>query len=216
MAQDGTGLMSPDDHTRPNRSTYDTIAPLYARNQARTRAAGPPPFETLRSRFAAGLSEDALMADIGCGPGFDLAEFSQLGMRVVGLDTSAGMLASAHGTFVYRLAQADMRALPLAPSRLDGIWCVAALLHVEQCDTAQVLGEFRRALRPGGVLALVTAAGDSQGWERVAYAPLEQRWFVYRDPERLRREVESGGFLVISEERVELGRPWWTCLARAM
>jgi SAM-dependent methyltransferase len=208
--------MSPEDHTRPNRSTYDTIAPLYARNQARMRAAGPAPFETLWSEFAAGLPKDGLMADVGCGPGFDLADFSRLGMRVVGLDISAGMLASAQGAFVHRLAQADMRALPLAPSALDGIWCAAALLHVEQCDTGQVLGEFRRALRPDGVLALVTAAGDSQGWERVAYAPLEQRWFVYRDPERLRREVESGGFLVMSEARVELGRPWWTCLARAM
>jgi hypothetical protein len=42
----------------------------------------------------------------------------------VGLDLSAGQLCASRlsGT-----AQADMRALPLRSSGLDGIWCNAAL-----------------------------------------------------------------------------------------
>ena len=75
-----------------------------------------------------------------------------------------------------------MRALPLVSRRLDGIWCVAARLHVEESDTPEVLHQFRRTLRDGGVLSLVTAAGESQGWEPVPYAPFERRWFVYRRP----------------------------------
>jgi ubiquinone/menaquinone biosynthesis C-methylase UbiE len=133
----------------------------------------------------------------------------------MGLDLSAGMLANADRTLVRRLAQADMRALPLATGRLAGLWCVAALLHVEERRTVDVLREFHRVLRPGGPLALVTASGESQGWETVAYAPLEQRWFVYRRPERLREELGTVGFEIVSEDRVELGRLWWTCLAKA-
>ena len=108
-----------------------------------------------------------------------------------------------------------MRALPLATGRLAGIWCVAALLHVEESRTVEVLREFRRVLCPGGALALVTASGQGQGWEPVPYAPRERRWFVYRQPERLREELGAVGFVIVSAEIVDLGRLWWTCLAKA-
>jgi hypothetical protein len=103
----------------------------------------------------------------------------------------------------------------LATGRLAGIWCVAPLLHVEESRTVEVLREFRRVLCPSGALALVTASGQGQGWETVPYAPLEQRWFVYRQPERLREELGAVGFVIVSQEKVDLGRPWWTCLAKA-
>ena len=61
-------------------------------------------------------------------------------------------------------------------------------------------------LGPVRSLALVTASGESQGWEPVLYAPLEQRRFVYRRPERLREELGAVGFVIVSEEKVELGR----------
>lgn len=91
-----------------NRSTYDTIAPLYARNQLRLRSEGPPSFDALRSAFGSSLPEAGLIADIGCGPGFDAADFAEMGLQVMGLDVSAGMLACADRTLVPRLAQADM------------------------------------------------------------------------------------------------------------
>ena len=108
-----------------------------------------------------------------------------------------------------------MGALLLATGELAGIWCAAALLHVEESRTVDVLREFGRVLCPDGVLALVTASGEGHGWETVPYAPHEQRWFVYRRPERLREEVGAVGFVIVSEEEVELGRLWWACLAKA-
>jgi SAM-dependent methyltransferase len=214
VPQDGTGPSTCADHTRANRSTYDTIAPLYARNQVRLRLQGRPSFAALRSAFRASLPKVGLIADIGCGPAYDAAEFAGLGLQVMGLDLSAGMLACADRALVPRLAQADMRALPLATGRLAGIWCVAALLHVEENRTSDVLREFRRVLCPAGALALVTASGENQGWETAPYAPLNRRWFVYRQPERLRKELATVGFVIVSEEKVELGRVWWACLAK--
>lgn len=114
------------------------------------RSEGPPLFGALRSAFRAALPGEGLIADIGCGPGFDAADFAQLGLLVMGLDVSAGMLSWADRALVPRLAQADMRALPLATDRLAGIWCVAALLHVEASCTVEVLSEFRRVLGPAG------------------------------------------------------------------
>lgn len=215
MPQDGTGPRAFVDRTPANRSAYDKIAALYARNQVRLRSEGPPSFGALRSTFRASLPEPGLIADIGCGPGLDAADFTQRGLQVTGLDISAGMLACAHRALVPRLVQADMRALPLATGRLAGIWCLAALLHVEENRTPDVLREFRRVLCPGGALALVTASGEIQGLETAPYAPVERRWFVYRQPERLRKELATDGFVIVSEERVELGRLWWACLAKA-
>jgi hypothetical protein len=31
----------------------------------------------------------------------------------------------------------------------------------------------------------------------------------------LRKELATAGFVIVSEEKVELGRLWWTCLAKA-
>jgi SAM-dependent methyltransferase len=166
-------------------------------------------------RSGANLPKTGLTADIGCEPGFDATDFGQLGLQVMGLDLSAGMLAHADRALVPRLAQADLRALSLATGRLGGIWCVAALLHVEESRTAEVLRGFHRALCPRGALVLATASGESQEWETVPYAPLERRWFVYRRPERLWEERMVAGFVIVSEEKVELGRLWWTCPAKA-
>jgi ubiquinone/menaquinone biosynthesis C-methylase UbiE len=45
---------------------------------------------------------------------------------VTGIDRSAGMLAIAAKALPGRVAQADLRSLPLASESLDGIWCSAA------------------------------------------------------------------------------------------
>jgi hypothetical protein len=92
---------------------------------------------------------------------------------------------------------------------------VAALLHVEESRTVEVLREFRRVLCPRGALAVATASGENQGWETVPYAPLERRWFVNRRPERLRGQLGAIGFEIIWDDKVELRRLWWTCLAKA-
>lgn len=131
------------------------------------------------------------------------------------MDLSAGMLSAADNGLVGRLAQADLRALPVGSGRLDGIWCVAALLHIPEQDTVRVLHEFRRALRHAGSLALVTALGESSRFEVVPYAPDERRWFVYRRQDRLRVQLEATGFKIRMEDQVPGNRNWLTVLAQA-
>jgi ubiquinone/menaquinone biosynthesis C-methylase UbiE len=132
------------------------------------------------------------------------------------MDLSEGMLAVATNRLRGRLAQADLRSLPIASSGLDAIWCVASLLHVPEPDTATVLGEFRRILRSAGQLALVTALGDSAEFEPVPYAPDEQRWYVFRDRDRLLDQLETAGFRVEADDRIAGNRDWLTVLAEAI
>ncbi len=105
---------------------------------------------------AAGLTPDATVLDLACGPGIyarPLARRAPAG-RVVGLDLSAPMLRMA-GHFAYREALPNLTfvrgnavALPFVAARFDVVNCCGAL-HLFP-DVQSVLAEVRRVLRPGG------------------------------------------------------------------
>jgi ubiquinone/menaquinone biosynthesis C-methylase UbiE len=130
------------------------------------------------------------------------------------MDLSAGMLSTAAELHPGRLAQADLRALPIGDHRVDAIWCAAALLHVPEEHTTLVLQEFGRALRPSGALALATALGEVAAFEPVPYAPQEVRWFVYRRREVLAQQLLEAGFSVTVQDETSSNRLWFTVLAR--
>ena len=203
------------DHTLLNRATYDRIAEQYALRQSEPRPPSEDLFSSFESSFIAKVPTDGLIADLGCGPAFDGARFATQGFRVIGLDLSSGMLTVASEQLPGRLVQGDLRTLPLVSGQLDAIWNVASLLHVGEHDTLNVLHEFRRVLRGRGTLALITALGDGDIFERVPYADDEQRWFVYRNEERLLEQVDKSGFQIEVSEQVEGNRLWLTILASA-
>lgn len=200
-----------DEATRHNQAAYDQIAGLYAARQAeRDRS-----FPDLRAAFAARLPRMADIADLGCGPAGDGALFAQAGHRVTGIDRSAGMLACAVTVLPRRVIRADLRRLPVASQSIDGIWCCAALLHVPHDQTMAALHEMRRILRPGGCLALVTAAGQGARLEPVPYAPGVHRWFFYRGAAELDEQVRGARLQVMAMTEETASRPWLKILACA-
>jgi SAM-dependent methyltransferase len=204
------------DVTAVNRATYDRIAGRYAANQRRKQPPDGRWFPDLEEAFLGTVPAGGLVADLGCGPGMDGGRFAAAGFRVVAMDLSAGMLSAAARSLGGRVAQADLRALPIRSGRLDGIWCSAALLHVPEEDTAQVLQGFRRTLSPSGSLALVTALGEGARFEAVPYAQDERRWFIYRRADRLRQQLRDAGFIVRIDAEVAGNREWATLLASAV
>lgn len=203
------------DHTALNRATYDRIAEQYALHQNQPRPPSEDLFTSFENSFLERVPAAGVIGDLGCGPAFDGARFADRGFRVVGLDLSAGMLTVASQRLPGRLIQGDLRTLPLVSGQLDAIWNVASLLHVSEHDTLHVLREFRRVVRDRGTLALITALGDGDGFEKVPYADDEQRWFVYRSEERLLDELKNSGFRIKLSEKVEGNRLWLTILASA-
>ena len=208
--------MGSDDHTAWNRSTYDRIAARYAENQARQHSDNERWFSTLYEAFIARMPVTGRVADLGCGPASDGARLARGGFQVVAMDLSMGMLSVAASRLPGHLAQADLRAVPIRSQGLDGVWCCAALLHVPEEDTERVLAEFARIIRPGGVLALVTAIGESSCLEEVPYAPDERRWFVYRSTDRLREQLRQANFDVCLDSQITRNRIWLTILAERL
>ncbi len=100
------------------------------------------------------------LLDVGCGPGtitLDLAELVAPG-EVIGVDQApvqlerARALATERGISSVRFEQADLFALPYADASFDVVFAHAVLMHVG--DRLAALHEFRRVLRPGGIVAV--------------------------------------------------------------
>ena len=91
--------------------------------------------------------------DIGCGGGFLAEEFARLGCSVVGVDPSAGSLATARAHAAASGLAIDYRVgrgedLPVEDGAFDVVYCCDVLEHVD--DLARVVAETARALAPGG------------------------------------------------------------------
>ena len=110
-------------------------------------------------REALGARPGERILDIGCGPGFYVAELlDQVGPEgsVVGVDASAAMLTIAarrcEGRENVELHEAGATSLPIDDASVDAALSVQVLEYVD--DVAAALGEIHRALKPGGRVVL--------------------------------------------------------------
>jgi len=126
---------------------------------------GPGMAEEIRiARLLLGLGERDFVLDVACGPGNFTREFGRaVGPQglAVGIDASRTMLERG-GTELRRsglgnitLIRGDATALPFRDASFDGACCFAAL-HLFP-DPFGALDEMRRALKPGGRIALLTS-----------------------------------------------------------
>lgn len=201
-------------------ATYDRIAADYQR----LNADPPAQLTDLRSAFTSAVGAGGRVADLGCGPGRDAAHFTTAGLSVIGVDASPQMAALTRVAGV-AVVVADIRAVPLAPGCLDGIWSAASLLHIPSEDVDSTLAGWAGCLRPGGVLGLSTSLGSGAGWDdgwpprtdpgsATRAAEGLRRWFVHHRREPLLRAISEAGFRVTTVETSVSHRTWLTVLAR--
>lgn len=100
-----------------------------------------------------------LVADIGCGAGFDLRQLVPTGRcrHAIGIDISAGMLASLadlQATGRLTLVQADAQHLPLADDAVEVALAMHMLYHVP--DITAAIAELRRITKPAGTVLVST------------------------------------------------------------
>jgi SAM-dependent methyltransferase len=100
-----------------------------------------------------------VVADIGCGNGFDLRPLvtDERCRHAIGVDLSAGMLATLTGlreSGRLTLIQGDAQRLPLADDSVDVAMAMHMLYHLP--DIPAAVAELRRVTRPGGMVLAST------------------------------------------------------------
>ena len=132
---------------------------------------------------ALGAGPGERILDVGCGPGFYVAELlEEVGPdgSVVGIDRSPQMLAIAARRTDARenvaFHEADATSLPVEPEDIDAAVSVQVLEYVP--DLAAALAEIHRALRPGGRAVLWDVDWSTLSWHS-------------EDPERMGRALKA-------------------------
>lgn len=121
--------------------------------------------------FAGHAGEDVL--EIGGGLGTDLAQFAANGARVTDVDLAAGHLQLAEENFQLRgldgrFVHHDAESLPFHDHAFDLVYSNGVLHHTP--NTAAVVAEIGRVLRPGGrVIVMLYAEHSFHYWRKLVW-----------------------------------------------
>jgi TDG/mug DNA glycosylase family protein len=190
----------------PHRATLDVYE---ARAEEWERVRGRPRTEASAALGALWRDEGALVADLGCGPGWHLPDLPD---GAIALDGARAMLdlVPSRAPAAPRV-QADLRALPFARHSLDGAWAERSYVHLDRRACPLAWWDLHRVLRVGATahLGLFTTGPDAAGDPDAApldHGPFPDDDFPGRSfsrwPEPLLRHVlEGAGFSVRSATR---------------
>jgi len=178
------------------RTSYDAVADEYtARIAAELKH---KPFDRqLLDQFAEQVRDLGLVADMGCGPGHVARHLHDRGVRIVGVDLSPQMIECARRLNPsMEFQHGDMMALPVPNETWGGIVAFYSLIHVPRDRVVTALREFRRVLRPRGVLLLSFHIGAE-------VVHLDEWWghpvsvdFVFFRSDEVERYLIAAGFEV--------------------
>jgi len=150
---DRSGLRDLSRNSEDVAKYYDDWAEDYDDTLAQWQYEAP---EQVAARLKQELDTDSRVLDAGCGTGLSGKALAAAGFTAIdGMDVSERSLEVAAGLGVYRsLAHVDMQKLPLPynDDSYDGLVCVGVLTYVPDSDN--ILREFCRIVKPGGVMVL--------------------------------------------------------------
>jgi cyclopropane fatty-acyl-phospholipid synthase-like methyltransferase len=136
---------------------YDAEAPAYDMN---LYPAGTQ--ETWVARLLGMIPAGSTVLDAPCGTGRYFPLIAGAGMRVIGVDQSAGMLAQARARNLASILELkSLQDLSYA-AEFDATVTIDAMENVPPDDWPTVLANLRRAVRPGGVLYLTVEEASDQ------------------------------------------------------
>lgn len=107
--------------------------------------------ENSAAYLAPHLGPGVRVLDVGCGPGTITADMAARGCEVIGIDASEDVVAAARQLGVDARV-GDAYALDFPDDSFDVVHAHQTLQHLAR--PVEALAEFRRVVRPGGVVAV--------------------------------------------------------------
>lgn len=185
------------------RSSYDIDASGYA-DKVRGLLDDMPYLRaslTLFAELVQGVGGGPVV-DVGCGPGYVTGYLHELGVDVFGIDLSAEMVAIAERDYPgLRFEVGTMTDLDLADGSVAGVVAFWSVIHVPDDAVPGVCREFRRVLRPQGLLLVGFHVGEethhtSQGYTGRAINVDSH----HRPPSRMAGWLRDAGFTIETEQ----------------
>lgn len=157
-----------------------------------------------QARMLLNYDQPGSLLDVGCGEGFVLKFFEQIGWQVQGIDYSRAGVQQINPEYVDHVEQGDvfelLEARVAAKDQHDLVWLGNVLEHV--LDPVSLLYSLRRLVAPGGLL-VVTVPNDGTAYHEQLYATgaIPDRFWIampdhmsYFTADSLRRTAEETGW----------------------
>ncbi|UCD92050.1 MAG: class I SAM-dependent methyltransferase [Methanobacteriota archaeon] len=204
--------MEEDDLVEMTVRSYDECAEEYSRYHFGKS------FRNRLGIFLEHLPDGELVLDVGCGSGRDVKYLIEHGINAIGIDLSKRIVAQAkkyvpEATFHHM----DMRKLTFEESTFSGILAMASVLHLPKRELPDLLAEFSRVLKEGGLLYLSLIAGSREKIVRrsVAVEGMGPRFFAFYEMEELKNSLGRARFdIVHSFVDEDLGVDWLNVYAK--
>jgi SAM-dependent methyltransferase len=175
---------------------YNLIARAYAERYGRELDYKPFDRDLLR-RFAESIPAPAA-CDLGCGSGHIAAHLQSLGLEVLGIDLSPGMVEEAGRRYPQvRCEVGDMLDLKLEENSLGGIVALYSIIHLPREKLVEAFREMGRVLKPGGLLLVAFHKGHGELHEEEELGlPVSFDCTLF-EPDEVSRAMEEAGLAVV-------------------
>jgi len=142
------------------RDSYNQVAEEYVTRIFHELEHKPLDCELL-DRFALEVRGLGLACDMGCGPGHIAHYLYGRGAKVLGIDLSLRMVELARQLSPgIEFHQGNMLSLDVDDEAWGGIVAFYSIIHIPREAVIHVLKEFKRVLRPNGLLLLAFHQGQ--------------------------------------------------------
>lgn len=138
------------------------------------------------------------LLDAGCGTGLLAKKLERFG-TVVGIDNSLDAIRFAVKRNI-SIKKASVTKLPFPKEMFDVVVSIDVLYHQSIKNDGEVLKEFKRVLKPRGILILRVPA---LSWLRLSHDKVVYTRERY-DKEQLKQKLENAGFLILKLSYVQM------------
>jgi len=133
-----------------------------------------------------------LILDAGCGTGSLVKKLKHFG-KIYGIDASNEALKFAKKNGLKNIKKATVEEIPFKDNKFDAVVSIDVLYHREVKSDLAALNEFKRILKPGGILIIKNPAHN---WLKGAHDKIIHTKRRY-SKEEYNRKLEKAGFEIL-------------------